>query len=320
MKENTTLDKPYGSNTEHNTIYLKVHRIYTSKSMGSKRTSDGWYCDCIEKINCEIWISQPIVFQIEQDEIFKRISEHYCSSDYVKDCSFSYNPNTNIFNQTWTKEICVLFNNSFPSYKFLEWTPDNPISCPFKLEPFFEERSNAYKYLITGQCTKKDTFSRDVPFSPFSTLEELKAAIHSLFLTGNIPPQQWIYYLIKESKSDISSFLTEHNIHLEYRNIKICNELGELWISIRNYSCEATDFYKTNKPKISYLEACRLQDRSAMYFYRQLGADDKYERMSFEEEDFEISPKQHAKEREEWINECQSELESWGEGWQWNID
>ena len=57
-----------------------------------------------------------------------------------------------------------------------------------------------------------------------------------------------------------------------------------------------------------------------MYFYKQLGADDKYERMSFEEEDFEISPKQHAKEREEWINECQSELESWGEGWQWNID
>ena len=299
------------------TIFIKAHKVFRSSIVSSHRTSNGWIYDEEETTSCEIWTSEPIVFQTDPNKVLQFIDQKYYKRVYIDDSACGYNPDRNDFSPEWTKEICLLLNFELSdnTYEFKEWNDKTEASCNFQLV------SGYGKYHFKGKCKDKDEPRHIIEYSPFATTEELKQAVVALYNTGNNVPLQWLRYLIANSTEDLSDFISEHNIEVDSRTMRICNKEGELFPSLVNYSCPVIESFIEYRPAMSYIEACKAQDTKAMSYYQCYGADralaDKYKpRVRVYEED----PYDAYERHQEWLRECQDELDSWEEGWEWNVD
>ena len=299
------------------TIYVKAQRVFTSSIVSSHRTSNGWIYDEEEVTRCEIWMSEPVCFQSSPVKVLSHINQKYYKRVYIDDSPCGYNPDRSDFSPEWTKEICLLLNFALSdnTYEFREWNELTAVSCNFQLV------SNLCKYSFQGKCVGEDGPHNSAEYSPFASVAELKHAIASLYNTGNKVPFQWLRYLIANSTEDLSDFILEHNIEVDSCVMRICNGEGELFPSIANYSCPSIEYFLKWKPDISYIDACKEQDSKAISYYQRYGADssieERYKPRIYE---YEEDPYDAYEQHQAWLQTCQDELDSWEEGWEWNVD
>ena len=57
------------------TIFIKAHKVFRSSIVSSHRTSNGWIYDEEETTSCEIWTSEPIVFQTDPNKVLQFIDQ-----------------------------------------------------------------------------------------------------------------------------------------------------------------------------------------------------------------------------------------------------
>ncbi len=291
-------------------VIIKAHKTHRIDSHDCHRTSNGWVYN-VEEINSyEIWLSSPIRFGSEAYKVIEYLSNHYHSSNIIKDYDDVY-WDSSTYCPELTSAICVLFNYALSDncYDFREWRPNEDKDCHFQLVKSYDSQINDYTFdIIPRMHEKEDSDGHVGSYSPFETIADLKDGIARLYNAEIKIPLQWISYLVRHSEEDLSLFLQEYNIELNHRKIPICNDEGELFDSIKNYRCYSVDHFKRWSRFMSYSEARQFKDLPTMEFYQSFGAKRPYTsprgglNLGYDEDD---------------LND---ELGSWNEGWMANID
>ena len=301
------------------TITIKVHKIHRIVSTNYRRTSDGYIYDADDITSYEIWLSSPISFSNEADRIISQLSKHYESKVFIEEYG-GWHIDENTYSAELTKGICLLFNYvlSDSTREFVEWNPENHKECHFQLVKSFDYKINAHTFKVVGrhQEDEEKTLGHVKPFSPFESIDELKDGIACLCDTGHNAPQSWISYLIKYSEEDLSDYLSKFNIQIDCNKIKICNDNGELYLSLKNHNCQSVQHFIKWSRFMSYSTACKLNDKPTIEFYQRYGASPLKQKIRYKE----IDDDYEGFDADEWAEDCKDEIRSWNDEWEWNID
>ena len=295
-----------------NKITICVDKVAEYKICGSHRTSDGWIYRESETISPKVWFSEPITIEdIIAQRLFDFLSK-FNSYDIDEDAGWG-RQNSTKFEPDWTLQVVAVlsFALSKDDYVFEAYDGSSPFTKAF----YLEKGNNHYCIArFTGYAYPKRTLERLLsPESPFSDINELKRGIEQLVKTGNQIPDRWLAFLFVNTQEDISSFLTQNSISLINREIGICQGNGELLPSLLNVNEGIVDDYKMNRPSISYEQACRKHLESDIQWYQRYGADWQIESR------YKHYHSSNHNEPEDY-SYGQDEMNSWEEGWQWNVD
>lgn len=294
-----------------NYITVCVDKVTQYEICGSHRTSNGWIYRVSETISPKVWFSEPIDIEDPIAEKLCVFLQKYTSYHVDEDSGWDIQT-TQKFEPNWTLEVVAILNFAISTEDVVFKAYDGSLSFT---RAFYLVREN-YRGIVgfRGYSSPRDRFEMLAsPESPFNDINELKEGIIKLVETGNDIPDRWLAFLFVDTEEDIAPYLEKYSISLVNRKIGICQRNGELLPSLVNVNEGIVEEYKKGKPLISYEQACIGHKKNEIQWYQRYGADWVLE---------EIFMHYNSSENNEPDDYSygDDEVDSWEEGWEWNID
>jgi hypothetical protein len=290
------------------TIYINTIKVSGTHYTHSRRTSDGYEYDTVDYVKCDVWTSKPFLLYGCDTKISKYI-HHLPYLNWPKEVI----PKIHYREQIWPFVLCDILNFALNEYGYtFEPCPSDMVKkCIYHMVSHVTDEIFEDKYV----------FEVDRYYS--GTLEELKQSIVELARTQNPIPNAWLNRLIEKYELSLEPFFRKERLCLDGRHLIYCNDEGELYKSIKDINNPEISRFLSQKPSITYLEACKQKDILSISWYVGAGAKRSYKLSPklLEDKLNKISPIVKQTELDqELITNFNDEVDAWEEGWEWNID